>query len=413
VKIALAYPFWRIADPLAPPFDAMSILGQEIARRLARSDEVVVYSRRLRGQPAHEVRDAVVQRRFSVGLDRALSALKLFDRLGVLDRARPFRSSALYYPLFALKLALELRRGGCDVAHVFGIPVFVPILRALNPGLRIVLHMHDHSLVQRDRARTARQLAGADRIVGCSEYVSSRIAARFPALASRCRTLPNGVDLDRFDAPERREDSARLLYVGRLSPEKGVHVLLEAFGEVAYKHPEAELELVGPRTLAPAEFVDPLGEDPLLDEIGPHLADRAGWSRHLDDLAQRAVGRVRFAGAMDQGKLSQRLRRADVFVFPSLWPEPFGMPVIEAMAARRPVVATRGGALPELVEDGATGLLVPRGDAAGLAYALERLLSDAELRRDMGHRGRARAEERFGWDAIVADLRRIYVEALA
>src|SRR6185312_12150781 len=99
---------------------------------------------------------------------------------------------------------------------------------------------------------------------------------------------------------------------------------------------------------------------------------------------------------------------AGIFVFPSLWHEPFGIPVIEAMASGLPVVATRAGALPEIVVDGETGILVERGDHEGLAAAISRLLADARLRERMGNAGRERVRQLFTWERAVSRLEELY-----
>jgi glycosyltransferase involved in cell wall biosynthesis len=93
--------------------------------------------------------------------------------------------------------------------------------------------------------------------------------------------------------------------------------------------------------------------------------------------------------------------------------EGFGLAVAEAMAAGRPVVAARGGALLELVADGETGLLVEPRDAPGMRAAVERLLGDPALRERLGAEARRRARERFGWDAVVERTLAVYERSLA
>src|SRR6185312_8858780 len=97
-----------------------------------------------------------------------------------------------------------------------------------------------------------------------------------------------------------------------------------------------------------------------------------------------AAKRITHHGLLAHSRLLELYREADIFVFPSLWDEPFGMPIVEAMACARPVVATRGGGIHELVSHGHTGLLVPKGDVAALATALLRLLDDADARARLG-----------------------------
>ena len=100
-------------------------------------------------------------------------------------------------------------------------------------------------------------------------------------------------------------------------------------------------------------------------------------------------------------RLPELYARADICVVPSIWPEPFGITALEAMAAGRPVVASRTGGLAQSVVHGETGLHFENGDILGLAGALERLLDDPELRRRMGQAGRSRAEKVFHWDRLM------------
>ena len=95
---------------------------------------------------------------------------------------------------------------------------------------------------------------------------------------------------------------------------------------------------------------------------------------------------------------------ASIFAFPSVWEEPFGMPLVEAMASSTPVVATRGGAFQEIVEDGRSGLLVERSDVQALADAILQLLSNPDQRDSMARAAFKRASTMFSWDRIAEDL---------
>jgi glycosyltransferase involved in cell wall biosynthesis len=124
------------------------------------------------------------------------------------------------------------------------------------------------------------------------------------------------------------------------------------------------------------------------------------------DVAQR----VSVRDPLPHPELAEHYRRADIFIAPSVWNEPFGMVIVEAMASGLPVIATRGGGIPEIVRDGETGLLTERGNAAELAEAINYLLKHDEVRRAMGRAGRKRAVEMFGWDKISEPLFEVYQE---
>jgi glycosyltransferase involved in cell wall biosynthesis len=200
------------------------------------------------------------------------------------------------------------------------------------------------------------------------------------------RVVPNGIDLEAF-TPERDERAAtewpsaglRLLSVGRLHPQKGHRVLLDAMA--AARPAGARLSLL----------------------VAGEGAERAALEAHAEALGLR--DQVRFAGRREVRPL---LAAADVFVFPSLY-EAVGIALLEAMASALPVVASRTGGIPEVVEDGVSGMLVTPGDALGLARALAALERDPERRRGLGKAARARAEA-FDVRRTVRSLEAIYEE---
>src|SRR6185437_11863937 len=115
-------------------------------------------------------------------------------------------------------------------------------------------------------------------------------------------------------------------------------------------------------------------------------------------------------GAVPHAEVERLLERASIVVAPCER-EGFGLAAAEALAFGRPVVAAAGGALLELVAEGETGLLVPPRDAAALREAVQRLLADPELRERLGGEARARARERFGWDAVIEQTLEVYRRA--
>src|SRR5262249_31552242 len=150
--------------------------------------------------------------------------------------------------------------------------------------------------------------------------------------------------------------------VSWIIPEKGIGDLLEAWRLVLEKHRKAHLVVVGD---------GPARDDYVRVAAGMGLEDHITWT----GLVRDPLGEGVFAAA-------------DVVCQVSRWEEVFGFTIAEAMACGRPVVATRVGGIPELVEDGRTGFLVPRGDIHGIASRISALLADAGLRARMGHAGR-------------------------
>lgn len=320
------------------------------------------------------------------------------------DPCRPYYLSPLYYGGYLLRAALDMRREEPDAIHIANFPQFAPILRAFCPRAKIVLHMHCEWLTQLDAGVLGRHLEACDAVGACSHYVIDAIRRRFPSHASRCHALPNGVDLDLFTPPSTREEGEgpEITFISRISPEKGVHVLVEAFGRVLDEFPSARLTLVGSLEPAPCEFTVSVESDPLVRNLARFYRDGSdGYRRYLEQILPPDKGRrMRIVGRLPQEELLPLYRRTSVFAFPSVFQEAFGMPAAEAMACGLPVVATRSGGLPEVVEDGVTGLLVEREDPRGVAEAILALLRNPAVARSMGEAGRRRVERLFSWDRV-------------
>lgn len=237
-----------------------------------------------------------------------------------------------------------------------------------------------------DGAELARRARAARTVIACNHDV----AAELTDVGAEVTLLPHGVDLDRFTATAVPSPNGTLavLAVGRLVEKKGFPVLLDA---VAAAGAPIALTIVG--------------EGPLHDELV-----RAASAAGLD-------GRVRFAGPATHGELPAAYAAAAVVAVPSIVNgagDRDGLPnvVLEAMASGRAVVASDVGAVASAVTDGASGLLVPPGDAAALAAALDRLAGDPALRAHLGRGGRERVLRDFSLAActtrFVAHLEGVY-----
>lgn len=422
MKVGIVYqPLGVMPLPVAGA-GSVAILTYETARRLGKSCEVFVYSRGGTHSNGPRRDGGVLYQWMPVSWDERLSRQfndhpRIVGRLlGVKKPTRPFFSLGMNNVEYGLRVARDLRARRCDVVHIHNYSQIVSPVRALNPRAKIILHMHCEWLTQLDRTMIERRLAKVDAVIGCSDYITGKIRDAFPQFAGRCHTIHNGVDADVF-SPNGRAVSPhgtgkQILFLGRIVPEKGAHVLLQAFQKVFEKHPDTELVMVGPIGLTPRDFVLSLSHD----------AQTASLSRFYDGNYESALkspelsgrtGRVSFVGNIPYPSQTDYYRKADVFVCPSVWNDPFPLIVLEAMAAGACVVATRSGGIPELVEHEKTGLLVERGDPRSLADAMIRLLEDEDLRRSLGHAGRQRIVERFTWDAIAGDLYDLYQRLVA
>ena len=355
-----------------------------LARHLGeRGHAVAVLTRRVVGLPAREAIDGV-------SVARAIRALDVGPLYGVT------------YTLSAARFLLRHRREW-DVVHVthMYLDAYAAVTSRGLHGLPVVVrpacagHYGDLARLGRFRAwpfypgpgkialrALIRTIARADAFIANSQEVRAELeAAGCPG--GRIAVIPNGVDLTRFHpdpaartAGGRRQlglpDGPLVVFAGRLDPQKGLHTLLAALRAPA---------------LAAA------GVHALLLGDGPQRADLA-QAVAQDGLADRVL----FRGVVED--VAPYLRTADVFAFPTLGE---GMPnaLLEAMATGLPCVASAVGGCRDVLTDGATGLLVPAGEAAAFQAALEALVASAALRTRLGAAARQAAVVRFGLARMV------------
>lgn len=435
MKIAFVHQPWNRIEHGAPQ-GSVPIWTSEVSRRLAGAHDVYVYSRRLPGLAATELVDGLRYIRVEDPVDPWVARyVEPLTRVG--RRARSPFASPLFYPQYYRRIARDMAARGIDIVHIHSFPQAASIVRREHPAARIVVHLHVEWLNILPPRIARHQVRDADMVLGCSEYLAARMRAALPEHASRIRAVYNGVDTAHFapgaDGTAAGAPGRTLLYVGRISPEKGVHVLLEAFERAAAEVPDLRLDIVGHDAPAPAHVFEHLAEPAVVASLRPFY-DTSAWARlrtwlrgryprRLRMLRDTSYGtrvramvpahlrdRVRFLGFVANHELPPHYRRARVACLPSLT-ETFGMPLVEAMACGVPTIASDAGGIPEIVEEGRTGLLVPVFDAAALARAICTLAGDRPARGDMSARARQRVLSRFSWEAVVESLLEAYREA--
>jgi len=303
---------------------------------------------------------------------------------------------------YARQAARILRQRNCDQVLSMIFPQWLPVLRAALPTARLLYWAQDMTFAAFPQ-RFTRCLEMADGLIACSALVRQRYVEAFPFLEDRAWVVPNGFDPQCFQpspkAPANPPRGPCILYAGRMTPEKGVQVLVQAFAMVADQFPDAELRLVGPPWLSDPRLLPPW--DAALISKDGFCADLSG---RLAELAGAAADRLVLAGSLSRPSLARAYRDAAIVVQPSLWEEPFGMPALEAMACGAAVVVTEPGGHAEFVADGRTGRIVPRGEVADLAQVLRELLADAPLRQQLGRQAAAEVLARYSWDQVAVQL---------
>ena len=324
-------------------------------------------------------------------------------------RKRPFISSVLYHLEYISQIAVAARLKNADLVHIHNFSQFVPVVRMVNPHAKIVLHMHSEWLSQLDRNLVRSRLKETNLIIGCSHHVTGAIRSSFPEYAHKCHTLHNGVDLDAFPEviPSRTANrQPQIAFLGRLSPEKGVHVLMDAYKIVRQKLPDVRIKLIGSGGSLPLEFLVQLSDDPKVQAL-ENLYDQDYVTFLQEQIPTGASHDVLFTGPVPHHEVGEQLRDVDVLVNPS-FSEAFGMSLVEAMAMNIPVVASHVGGMQEILIEGQTGLFVPAGDAHELAKAILMILETDSLPTGPSRKAREIVKQYYSWEHIAKNLIKMY-----
>lgn len=308
------------------------------------------------------------------------------------------RVEAMYPSLPAGKAGREYyvwfceRASGFDIQHSMN----APMLALVSKHPRVILHVHNSTtLPYYDLAKENYRRCF---YICCSKFIREDFLAKNPSIPEdRCLVLYNGIDTDLFSPAGRMHTPRpRVVFTGAWIHHKGIFVLLDAFMELE----RAGIEFEG--VIAGSAFLYKTSEP--VDWQAISDARVRGAAKRLSSVTIREVPSYR--------RMPDLYRGADLCVFPSVWQEPFGLGAVEAMSCGLPVVATKIGALPEIVDDGETGILVEPGDPKALAEAIARLIDDESQLRRMGERARSRAVDLFSIRDHVRRLVGIYSSIL-
>lgn len=380
------------ASAFHPSLGGVEELVRQLAHALKRAghEAIVVTERWPRDLPAFEEYEGIRVYRFPFRV--ATSARRFWVRL------KSVVSHRLTGGAIERRIAEVLRREKIDIIHVqcvssnaiyaqnaarrLGLPLVVTLQGELTMD---ATQLFQRSPQARQMMRNA--LENADAITGCSGQTVAEAQDFYgQPFGERARVVYNGIRLADFaDAAPYQHLRPFILGIGRHVPQKGFDVLLRAYAQMR-REVEGKVETVPDLLLAgdgaSHEALKALGEEL---ELG---------------------GALHFVGRVDRAGAVALFKGCEFFVLPSRH-EPMGIVNLEAMAAGRAVVASRVGGVPELVEDGKNGILVPPDDPGFLALALGRLVSEPALSKRLGECGARRARD-FDWDVIAARYLQIY-----
>ncbi len=270
-----------------------------------------------------------------------------------------------------------------DVIHLHGmsrsmLPFILQQKRRRRPAL---VTLHDNLTYRGPLHMAGSVLGRVDTIAAVSEYMRKEALDFDPRLEKRLVTVRNALPepASAFTPPPAPR---HILMPGRMVKDKGIDLAIQAFLQVASRFPDAVLTIAGD------------GEE----------------RTHLEALARDSefAPRISFLGVVPPEKMPQLIANHALVLMPSRWQEPFGLVALEASQMGRPVIASRVGGIPEIIEDGVTGLLFEKGDVAGLTQALHSLLEDSAKCARMGRAAQAHVSSDFRFEKLLSHYEELY-----
>ncbi len=350
---------------------SVEICMYEIAKRLARTHQVTLISRR----------------------HRKLPLVTTQGNLTII-RVRSGRSTKRYLN----EVRKKIKGRVFDWIQIDNRPKFVPFIRRLFPRTPISLFLHSLTFVSGRRLSRKSALscfAQTDLVVANSASLKTNLAVRFPSLIPKLSYVWLGTDLQRFRPPSPEErakqrskyklgDSFVISFVGRLIPRKGLPLLMRAARIARMKNPNIKLVVAGSSTVK-------------------------GYVTKLKRLARNYHLPVTFIGNVPHSRIHRVYWMADCFVCPSQQHEAFGLVNVEAMATALPCIASNIGGIGEIISDGETGMLVNDYRSEGeFAAKLIAVMNQRDLYEQVGARAREDMINRFNWETTAEQLAKRY-----
>ena len=301
------------------------------------------------------------------------------------------------YNYYMNETAKAMEKFKPDLIHVFHtafLPSFIrPISNLYRVPYIITTHGSDLYYFKEDGRWLASAGAGMEKakfITANSNFTKSWFLKMFPAIRARkTKIIPAGVrngskfdrDLSWIDKKYKFEHDKVVLFTGRLTMQKGVEYLIKAASEI-----KAEILI--------------LGDGPERNELESLIAKYKLTNVHMLGYFSQRVD-----------KINDFYLRADVYVAPSVWDEPLGLVILEAMAQKTPVVVTRKGGVGTVVKDGYNGYLVRARSTKDIIEKVNKLLEDEDLRKKMGENAYKTVLEKFNWTKIAGKFHNIYLKS--
>jgi len=361
-------------------------LAQALAQR---GHEIYVITLEFPGTPAYEDMDGVKVYRAAIELGHP-----------------NFLTWVLLFNHFMEKLAAQLcRKVKPDIIHAHDwlvSPSAISLKQYVNAPLILTVHSTEVGRAQGLHGPDSFTIDGFEwwatyealRVIVTSEAMKNEVSSHFKLQRDKIETIPNAVDLKRFEISVDRQRVRRkyvapyekmVLFTGRLTPQKGVEYLIHAVPLILQRNPEAKIVIVG-----------------------------EGWLRDGLENLSRSIGhrdKVLFTGFLPERDLEEIMVSADVLVVPSIY-EPFGIVALEGMAAGVPVVASRTGGLAEVINHSQTGILVYPRKPESITWGVNQVLSNPNYAQQLIKNAKDELRKNFSWNAVAEKTIKLYEEVL-
>lgn len=289
-----------------------------------------------------------------------------------------------------------------DLIHVFNRPLWIPRLKSTLPNAKFSLSLHNEMFAPKkiDKIRAKKCIDSCEFITTVSQFIADDLKGMYPEAEGKVTPIYSAADIKEFIPPwfdEAKENSRQMrealgltdekviLFVGRFSPKKGAHILLQAVEKVMEAYPNTALVLVGSKW------------------YGGNITDDYG--RELQRISTNLKGKVIFTGFLPPSDVPKYFQLADIFVCASQWREPLARVHYEAMASGLPIITTRRGGNAEVIEENVNGFVLYEYDNPEvMAEKIIYLLKHRDIAQKMAEMSRKLAEEKYNWNRVARQL---------
>lgn len=321
-----------------------------------------------------------------------LSPTVVHTRKDQLDRSALSRGrdiARIFVYVFRLRRFIKKRRP--DLVHTNSLKAdIIGGVAGRLAGVPVLWHVRDRITDDYLPHKVVKAFRLACRVLPAAAIANSRATFETLQLPERAgnasRPVLDGIPIGEEPKLQQLNTETPLIgIVGRISQWKGQHIFLDAAAEIAREFPGARFQIIGGALFGEEEYERRLHRQAEEMKFG----DRLEWLGFRDDVPQL-------------------IEKLDILVHASTGGEPFGQVVVEGMVAGKPVIATRGGGVPEIIEDGVNGVLAPMNDAPALAAAIRNLLCEPKRAAQMGRAGYERVRDYFSIQRVARDIEAVY-----